>query len=144
MTKKEFLKSVSNSNKDILQIFLDAIDECHADYCLIGGLAVNAYVEPVVSLDLDIVVAANKIDSICKALEHCFLIEYFEHGINLKHADSDLRIQLQTDTRYQPFIEKSVTRNVLGYAMKVACLEDVFAGKIWAYSDQARRKSKKI
>ena len=55
MTKKEFLNAVSNGKVDILQIFLDAISNLGADYCVIGGLAVNAYAEPVVSLDLDVV-----------------------------------------------------------------------------------------
>ena len=31
----------------------------------------------------------------------------------------------------------------MGYKMKVASLRDVFQGKIWAYSDEQRRKSKR-
>jgi len=34
-------------------------------------------------------------------------------------------------------------KKVLGYEMKVANLEDVLKGKIWAYSDEERRKSKR-
>ena len=41
--------------------------ETKSPYCAIGGLAVNAYVEPVVSLDLDIVVAMEDIEEVCKA-----------------------------------------------------------------------------
>ena len=47
MTKKEFLNAVSNGKVDILQIFLDIISAVGTDYCVIGGLAVNAYAEPV-------------------------------------------------------------------------------------------------
>jgi len=32
---------------------------------------------------------------------------------------------------------------VLGYRMKVARLEDVLQGKVWAYMDKTRRKSKR-
>jgi len=32
---------------------------------------------------------------------------------------------------------------VLGYKMNVARVEDVLQGKIWAYSDEARRRSKR-
>ena len=56
MTKKEFLNAISNGKVDIVQAFLDILSSSKADYCVIGGLAVNAYAEPVVSLDLDIVV----------------------------------------------------------------------------------------
>jgi hypothetical protein len=54
-----------------------------------------------------------------------------------------LRIQLQTDLRYQAFISNAMSRKVMGYEMKVAALQDVLRGKIWAYSDDQRRKSKR-
>ncbi len=44
MTKKEFLNAVSNGKVDVIQIFLDALTTSKANYCVIGGLAVNASV----------------------------------------------------------------------------------------------------
>jgi len=143
MTKKEFFRAVSNGEEDIIQIFLNALSTVKVDYCVIGGLAVNAYAEPVVSLDLDIVVAINDIGTTCKAVEDHFKIERFTHSVNLSSNKSDLRIQLQIDQRYQMFIAKATIHSVLGYEMKVAVIEDVLQGKIWAYSDEQRRKSKR-
>jgi hypothetical protein len=143
MTKKEFLNAVSNSKEDIIQIFIDALTTSKADYCVIGGLAVNAYAEPVVSLDLDIIVAVENIEAVCKAIEAHFKIDRFAHSVNLSSDKSDLRIQLQTDPRYQDFIGRAASQSVLGYQMKVASAEDVLQGKIWAYLDEQRRKSKR-
>jgi len=143
MTKKEFLRSISNGHEDVIQLFLDALSAAGVDYCVIGGLAVNAYAEPVVSLDLDIVVATDNIEAACKAVEPHFKIECFAHSVNLSSSQSDLRIQIQTDPRYQDFIPRAEIRSVLGYEMKVASIEDVLKGKIWAYSDVQRRKSKR-
>ena len=143
MTKKEFFKAVLNDEEDVIQIFLDVLSTAKVDYCVIGGLAVNAYAEPVVSLDLDIVVAINDIETTCKAVEAHFKIERFTHSVNLNSDKSDLRIQLQIDQRYQNFITRAVIHSVLGYEMKVAIVEDVLTGKIWAYSDEQRRKSKR-
>ncbi len=143
MTKKEFFKAVSNGEEDVIQIFLDALSTANVDYCLIGGLAVNAYAEPVVSLDLDVIVATNDIETACKAVEVHFKIERFAHSVNLSSDKSDLRIQLQIDQRYQNFIARAAIHSVLGYEMKVATVEDVLQGKIWAYSDEQRRKSKR-
>ena len=143
MTKKEFLKAISNGKEDIIQLFLDGLSASTADYCVIGGLAVNAYAEPVVSLDLDIVVAVENIESACKIFEAHFKIERFAHSVNLSTNKSDLRIQLQTDPRYQNFLDRAKSKNVLGYEMKVASIEDVLQGKIWAFSDDRRRKSKR-
>jgi hypothetical protein len=144
MTGKEFINTVANGKLDIIQMVLDILAETGSRYCLIGGLAVNAYVEPVVSLDLDIVAAVEDIEAISKSVgERGFRVEQFEHSVNLTSEASDLRIQLQTDPRYQGFITGAETRDVLGYEMKVAKLADVLQGKIWAYMDKERRKSKR-
>jgi hypothetical protein len=144
MTGKEFINSVANGKLDVIQMILDILTETASRYCLIGGLAVNAYVEPVVSLDLDIVVAIEDVEAISKAArERDFRVEHFEHSVNLTSKASDLRIQLQTDPRYRTFITDAETRDVLGYKMKVAKLGDVLQGKIWAYMDKERRKSKR-
>jgi hypothetical protein len=65
------------------------------------------------------------------------------HSVNLSAVGSDLRLQLQTDARYQDFVVRRERRAVLGYEMWVARLEDVVQGKIWAYLDPTRRKSKR-
>jgi len=58
-------------------------------------------------------------------------------------ANFDLRIQLQQDLRYQNFISNADSKNVLGYTMRVARIENVLEGKVWAYMDKTRRKSKR-
>ena len=144
MTGKEFLNIVANGQSDIIQILLDILTETSSAYCVIGGLAVNAYVEPLVSLDLDIVVAIKDIEVTSNSAEKRGLkVEKFEHSVNLKSFNSDLRIQLQTDPLYQEFIPRAELKEILGYKMMVAILEDVLQGKVWAYMDHTRRKSKR-
>jgi len=144
MRGKEFINRLANGKSDIIQILLDILTKTGSQYCLIGGLAVNAYVEPVVSLDLDIVAAVEGIGAICRAAKAQGLkVEQFEHSVNITSNSSDLRIQLQADPRYQRFVSIAEDRNVLGYRMKVARLEDVLQGKVWAYMDKTRRKSKR-
>jgi hypothetical protein len=144
MTGKEFINSLANGKSDIIQILLDILSETNSRYCLIGGLAVNAYTEPVVSLDLDIVAADENIDNICKAaVRKSMKVERFAHSVYLNSTDSDLRIQLQTDSRYQKFVSDAQDKEVLGYKMKVARIEDVLQRKICAYMDKERRKSKR-
>jgi len=144
MIAKDFLNAVANGQEDVLQILLDMLAETEARYCVIGGLAVNAYAEPVVSLDLDIVVAAEGVDKVADAAAKRGLkVERFTHSVNLSSGKSDLRVQLQTDERYQAFIPRAAERDVLGYRMQVAAVEDVLQGKVWAYQDPTRRASKR-
>ncbi|MFH1868639.1 MAG: hypothetical protein ABH843_06680 [Candidatus Omnitrophota bacterium] len=143
MTKKEFMNRIGNGKVDILQQFIGLLKKLKIDYCVIGGLAVNSYVEPVVSLDLDIIVITDDLDRLIRSSGKIFKKKRFAHSINLTSSKSDLRIQIQTDPRYQPFIKKSSVKNVMGYRMKAASLEDVLQGKVWAYSDKKRRPSKR-
>lgn len=144
MTGKQFINKVTNGKIDVIQLFLDLLANLKIDYCVIGGLAVNVYAEPVVSLDLDIVIV---LDSIKKLQEEAkkknFKMKQFEHSLNLYHPQSDLIFQLQTDTRYQQFIPKAKKQKILGYQVKVATMEDVLQGKTWAYLDETRRPSKR-
>ena len=144
MIAKAFFNSVTNGRGDIVQRLLDLLEETGAAYCVIGGLAVNAYAEPVVSLDLDLVVVADQLEAVRAAGEAAGMkVEAFAHSVNLSAADSELRIQFQTDPRYQDFLTRAESRDVLGYRMSVACLDDVLRGKVWVYSDDTRRKSKR-
>lgn len=144
MTGKTFLNRVAKGETDVVALLLSLLEQTGAAYCVIGGLAVNAYAEPVVSLDLDLVIITDKIQALCEtASSKGVKIEQFEHSINLSVPGSDLRIQIQTDPRYQEFIPRAVQRDILGYRMAVAALEDVLRGKTWAYRDEQRRKSKR-
>lgn len=60
---------------------------------------VNAYAEPLVSLDLDLVVAVDQVDEAARLLESRFTVERFKHSLNIAAAGSSLRVQLQTDPR---------------------------------------------
>ena len=144
MTGKKFFNRVANGEQDIVQILLSLLEENRVEYCVIGGLGVNAYAEPVVSLDIDLVVISDQIAQVrSAALSRGMQVAEFEHRINLSMPGSDLRIQLQTDPRYQDFLSRREQREILGYSMSVAGLRDVLRGKLWAYSDQTRRKSKR-
>lgn len=137
------MNRVSNGNRDLLNEFLNLLEHLHISYCVIGGLAVNAYADPVVSLDLDIVISVLNHDELLQQLPKDVSVKHEKHSINISITDSDLRIQLQTDKRYQEFIGRATQKIVLGYAMRVAAPEDVIRGKSWAYQDKERRPSKR-
>jgi hypothetical protein len=111
--------------------FEEVIAACEVlgPYCLIGGLAVNCFVEPVYTLDADLVVVADNLGLLSKLLA--------------TPSNSDLRIQFTTDARYQSFPLRAETRNVFGIPVRAACLRDVTQGKLWAYADSRRRLSKR-
>jgi hypothetical protein len=144
VTAKDFIRAVANGEMDLIQLLLKILEEARTSYCVVGGLGVNAYVEPVVSLDLDVVVAAKDVQSVCDAASRQGLnIEHHAHSVNLASPKSELRVQLQTDPRYQAFLPRSVKRTFLGYELNVASLDDILQGKLWAYLDETRRKSKR-
>ena len=143
MTKKEFLNKIANGKDDFLQKFIDILKTEKVNFCAIGGLAVNAYTEPVVSLGLDVVIVSEKLDVLFPKLKKQFKVEDFENSVNVSEKKSDLRIQIQPDVRYQDFLNRAKIKDVLGYKIPVASIEDVFQGKVWAASDETRRPSKR-
>jgi hypothetical protein len=118
--------------------------ESFRPYCLIGGLAVNCYAKPVYALDAEIVVIARNLPQLAAYLqEQGFKTEEHPHSLNALAPGSELRIQFTTDERYQAFLARSVEAEVLGLRVRVASLEDVTQGKLWAYGDPRRRLSKR-
>ncbi len=144
MKAATFWRLVVSDKSGFLDSILLLLDEAGIKYCLIGGQAVNAYVEPVVSLDLDVAIALDQVALVEELIVHRYKVEHFPHSINLSEPGSDLRVQIQTDPRYAEFVEHAEVRSVLGQDIPVARIEDVLHGKVWAASDPGRRPSKRL
>jgi hypothetical protein len=143
MKASTYWKAVTMDREEFLEGFLNLLSTRGVRYCLIGGLAVNAYAEPVVSLDLDVVVDPTQIESVARALAQRYMVRRFGHTINVSAEDSEVRVQIQTDPRYLAFLTHVTEREVLGIMLPVAKLEDVLQGKVWAALDPTRRPSKR-
>ena len=143
MTASEVFEAVTGSGSSDFATLV-AILNRRGSWCLIGGLAVNCYVEPVYTLDADIVVMASALPGIKGELIAAgFSVEEFPHSLNATMAGSDLRIQFTTDPRYQEFLNNTRLYDVLGQRVPVASLENVVRGKMWAWADDSRRLSKR-
>ena len=143
MLARDYWKTVTVDRSDFLDQFVALLRDAGARYCVVGGQAVNAYVDPVVSLDLDLVLATADLERLEPVLTQRFQIVRFPHSLNLSMRGSDLRVPIQTDPRYEAFIGRAVAREILGVPFPVARVEDVLQGKIWAVSDEMRRGSKR-
>jgi nucleotidyltransferase AbiEii toxin of type IV toxin-antitoxin system len=139
----EYWKTVTADRAGFIERLLHVLREGGVRYCVIGGQAVNAYVEPVVSLDLDVAVAAPDLPRVEEILTRAFKIARFPHSLNVSASGSDVRVQIQTDPRYAAFVDRATVKDVLGLAMPVAHVEDVLQGKVWAAQDPTRRASKR-
>jgi hypothetical protein len=97
----------------------------------------------VISLDLDVVIATDQWHSVDQWVRREFQVEPFAHGLKISSPGSDLRVQIQLDPRYEPFVARAIERDVLGRRLPVASLDDVLQGKVWAAGDASRRASKR-
>jgi Nucleotidyl transferase AbiEii toxin, Type IV TA system len=138
-----FWRTVVADQTDFLSRVIGLLTEEKIRFCVLGGQGVNAYAEPVVSLDLDIVIAVDHIKKAEELFAQEFRIERFSHSLNVSAKGSDLRVQIQTDPRYEAFLSRANMRDVLGLSLPVASLEDILQGKIWAALDPGRRPSKR-
>lgn len=140
MRAAAFWKTVTQDRAGVLESLLALLEEHSIRYCV---LAVNAYVEPLVSLDLDLVISVEQLEVAEALLREHYSVERFPQSLNVTAPESDLRVQVQTDPRYFEFVRRASGREVLGVKMPVAAIEDVLQGKIWAALDATRRPSKR-
>jgi hypothetical protein len=143
MKALSFWKAVTLEKSNLLEQVFALLQDNGVRFCVIGGQAVNAYVDPLVSLDLDLAVAVDQVDQVRKLMQKHFKVEAFPHSLNVRSAGSDLRVQFQTDPRYGEFVERASIREVLGLQLPVGAPEDVLQGKIWAASSPERRDMKR-
>jgi hypothetical protein len=138
-----YWKAVTADRSEFLDRLVATLSEAGIRYCVIGGQGVNAYVEPVVSLDLDLAVATSDLSRAEALLAGEFQVQRFAHRVNVSAPGSDLRVQLQTDPRYASFVDGAAIREILGMKLPVAPVEAVMQGKVWAAQDPQRRPSKR-
>ncbi len=143
MTAKEFQRLVTRDESDFLDRFLDLLAKLKIDYCVIGGLAVNAYAEPLVTLDCDVVVVSSRLAELEAALRAMCRVKRFARTLNLSDPRSGVRIQIQTEERFQSFLARRRKATVLDREMFVACPEDLIASKVAAFQEPTRRRTKR-
>jgi len=136
-------KTVTRDEADLLGRLVAFLEENAIRYCVIGDVAVNAYSDPVVGLDFDLVVAAEHLFMAVGLLRQEFKVGAVFNGLRVSVDGSGLRVQIQTDPRYADFVARASPRDVLGLALPVAAIEDLLQGKVWAASDTSRRASKR-
>ena len=64
-----FWKTITMDQSGLLEQIITALEESHIRSCVVGGQGVNAYVDPLFSLGLDLVIAADQIEQVEALLE---------------------------------------------------------------------------
>jgi len=145
MTPKQFFDWQTGGGTNDVMRLVDCLERADIEWCAIGGIAVNHWAaEPMVTRDVDVVVAAGAVEHAVEVLEQeGFRAERFPWSINFRGV-SKVAIQVSTEEFYAGFPSRSVPADVHGILMRVASLDDTLRGKIKAWGDAERRRSKKI
>ena len=152
MTEQEIYDGVIVNGTTDFFFVAETLRRHGASWCVIGGLAVNSYVTPVYTADLDLVVISTELEPVLADLRAAdFRVKEFPFSTNAQRragrterASHMLMVQFTKSDRYQPFVERAVLRTILGIDVPVAALPDVVQGKLWAWSDPVRRPTKKL
>jgi len=145
MTLRQFYDWQTEGGAQDVSKLVAALQEREISWCMIGGLAVNHWAhEPMATADVDLVIAAEKIEEAAETLRKLgFAEKRFDWSINFK-GESNVSIQISTEEMYLDFPSRAVTASVHGILMWVASLEDTLAGKIAAYQAAERRPTKRL
>ncbi len=145
MTGKQFYDWQTVGGTDDVMRLVDTLERADIRWCAIDGIAVNHWAaEPMVTRDVDFVVATDAIERAVHALtEAGFRSEKFAWSINFE-GRSKVSLQLSTEDFYRDFPERAQPADVHGILLRVASLEDTLKGKVKAWSDAERRQSKRL
>ena len=152
MTERELYDGVIVEGTTDLFFVTDLLTRRGAGWCLIGGLAINAYVSPVYTAGCDLIVVSADLGPVLDELRSAgFRIKEFAFSINaqrrLKPGERSthrLMVQFTKPEKYQAFTDRATLRTVFGREMPVAALPDLVQGKLWAWGDVTRRNSKRM
>jgi hypothetical protein len=144
MTTRQFYDWQTAGGGGDVSLLVETLERREIPWCMIGGLAVNHWArEPMTTADVDVVIAAGRVEEAVKALREAgFKTKKFAWSVNLK-GRSKLTIQISTEDAYRDFPARAVPADVHGMLMRVASCEDTLRGKILAYQDSRRRDSKR-
>jgi hypothetical protein len=145
MTAKRFYDWQTSGGTDDVMRMIHCLERADIPWCAIGGVAVNHWAdEPMVTQDVDFVVASESIEQTIAILEaEGFIATRFEWSVNFQ-GRSRLSLQLSTEDFYRDFASRGVPADVHGILLRVASLHDTLAGKIKAWATTERRQSKRI
>ena len=151
MTEREIYDGVIMSGTTDFALVVETLRRHGAGWCVIGGMAVNSYVEPVYTADLDLVVVAADLAPVLADLRVAnWRIKEFAYSINAQRragpterTDSMLLVQFSKPADMQPFVDRAVLRPIFGLDVPVAALPDVVVAKLAAWSDATRRPNKR-
>ncbi len=138
-----FWKSVVADRSNFLERIFEVLESEGFAYCVIGGVAVNVYVTPLLTEDLDIAVESAQLSRARTVLGEHFKIREFEHSINVYDPESGLQVQIQKDPAINQVIVRAQRMDVFGMTLPVATPDDLVRLKVIAASDPARRNMKK-
>ena len=144
MNEKQFYDWQTLGGGNDVEKLVAILNQTGAKWCMIGGLAVNHWSrEPMATADVDIVIGTDDIERCVAALEAAgFSAQHYQWSVNLT-GQSKVTIQISTDPRYRAFPESALTADIHGIRMRIATAADTLAGRVAAYSDPARRGSKR-
>ena len=115
MTEAETYDGVIVSGTADFALVVESLHRHGAGWCVIGGMAVNTYVAPVYTADLDLVVISVDLTAVLADLRAAdWRIKEFPPSVNAQRraapterADSMLMVQFSKPDEMQPFVDRA-------------------------------------
>lgn len=143
MSDAKFVATLNPGPEEVIQPFLDLVNELNVTYGVIGGWAIAAYTPAMLHLDLDVVMAAEHLEEFNQLARNIFYVKEFPSHFDLHRAESDFFIQIHTDSGLQNLLAETDIRTVWGYELSVISLPMLLTSKVQAHSNLSRPRSQR-
>lgn len=126
------MEMIVSEEKTFYSDFLDILEDCRIYYCLLGGIAVNCYTDPLENQDLELVVKSDQLDALILTLKKQFIVERTADYFKVYEKPQTTQVRILLGDRYQPFVGRAQLHNILDFEYPVASLKDVLKAKEWS------------
>ena len=152
MTEREIYDGVIVNGTTNFIFVAETLRRRGARWYVIDGMAVNSYVKPAYTADLDLVVISADLEPVLADLRAAdFRVKEFPFSTNAQQRAGQteisaymLMVRFTKPGCYQPFVERASLRPIFGVDVPVASLADVVQGKLWVWNDPSRGPGKHL
>ena len=131
MTAREIYDLTLRGGGNDFQATVELLERLDVPWCLIGGLAVDAYAEPAYTADADFVIVSTKLEFVCAELAGLGFTISHHFGVNARLPGSGFVVRLDDRSALPRFHRpRLASAEALGVQCRVAALAAERCGQI--------------
>ena len=143
--ERDFIQQFNDKKTKIIQQFVDICADLGIDYCFIGEIAVNAYVdEPAFSYSNEVILPNDSLEDFLREARKYFRVKEFPHKVALHDPDAACFLEIALNQSHPGIWPEMATTVFTGLELNIPSIKALIDLKLAQYSNDLLPKSKRL